>query len=389
IAREAEAAMFHRQVFEDLRRNTPHSTDPAEAIAIGAVEASFKILASAFIVLTGSGSIASSVLTHPLSGAPYIPDGGGGARLCEGIWLEERGKGWGGVERSWGDTARCGEQPLILKGFGCGGGVIECNPTPLPWVALFLSVHTHGQIAREAEAAMFHRQLFEELRRSTHLTRDPSEAAAIGAVESSLKCCASAIIVLTKTGRYTHNSSELAKTSSKVLTSNGTEVAMRSPAGAIPELTPYADRQVRAGHKMAGAEQLWGGSAHLISRYRPRAPIIAVTRNGQTARQCHLYRGIFPVLYTKPSNDVWAEDVDLRVNFAMEMGKARGFFKEGDVVIVLTGWRPGSGYTNTMRSSTHGGTRPHLLPRTRLLPIPHPSSFTLPQQSVLLLGHSV
>ncbi|KAG5848823.1 hypothetical protein ANANG_G00103520 [Anguilla anguilla] len=119
----------------------------------------------------------------------------------------------------------------------------------------------------------------------------PSEAAAIGAVEAAFKCCASAIIVITKTGR----------------------------------------------------------SAHLISRYRPRAPIIAVTRNGQTARQCHLYRGIFPVQYTKPAHDVWAEDVDLRVNFAMEMGKARGFFKEGDVVIVLTGWRPGSGYTNTMR----------------------------------------
>lgn len=30
-------------------------------------------------------------------------------------------------------------------------------------------------------------------------------------------------------------------------------------------------------------------------------------------------------------------------------GKARGFFKKGDVVIVLTGWRPGSGFTNTMR----------------------------------------
>lgn len=30
-------------------------------------------------------------------------------------------------------------------------------------------------------------------------------------------------------------------------------------------------------------------------------------------------------------------------------GKVRGFFKEGDVVIILTGWRPGSGYTNTMR----------------------------------------
>lgn len=62
-------------------------------------------------------------------------------------------------------------------------------------------------------------------------------------------------------------------------------------------------------------------SAHLLSRYRPRAPIIAVTRNGQTARQAHLYRGIFPVFYNKPAHDVWAEDVDLRVNFAMDVGK--------------------------------------------------------------------
>ncbi|KAM4593375.1 pyruvate kinase PKM isoform 1-T1 [Odontesthes bonariensis] len=153
------------------------------------------------------------------------------------------------------------------------------------------AVRTQHMIAREAEAAMFHRQVFEDLRRSTPHCKDPAEAIAIGAVEASIKSLASAIIVLTGSGR----------------------------------------------------------SAHLISRYRPRAPILAVTRNGQTARQAHLYRGIFPVLYTKPSNDVWAEDVDMRVNFAMEMGKARGFFKEGDVVIVLTGWRPGSGYTNTMR----------------------------------------
>uniref|UniRef100_A0A8C7D912 Pyruvate kinase n=2 Tax=Oncorhynchus TaxID=8016 RepID=A0A8C7D912_ONCKI len=153
------------------------------------------------------------------------------------------------------------------------------------------AVRTQHKIAREAEAAMYHRQMFEEIRRTSHLTRDPTESVAIGAVEASFKCCASAIIVLTKTGR----------------------------------------------------------SAHLLSRYRPRAPIIAVTRCGQTARQAHLYRGIYPVLYTKPANDVWAEDVDLRVNFALEMGKHRHFFKSGDVIIVVTGWRPGPGYTNTMR----------------------------------------
>ncbi|CAM4584491.1 unnamed protein product [Leuciscus chuanchicus] len=153
------------------------------------------------------------------------------------------------------------------------------------------AVRTQHMIAREAEAAMFHRQVFEDLRRCLGHSTDPAEAIAIGAVEASFKILASAFIVLTGSGR----------------------------------------------------------SAHLISRYRPRAPIIAVTRNEQTARQAHLYRGIFPVLYNNPSNDVWAEDVDLRVNFAMELGKARGFFKTGDVVIVLTGWRPGSGYTNTMR----------------------------------------
>lgn len=48
---------------------------------------------------------------------------------------------------------------------------------------------------------------------------------------------------------------------------------------------------------------------------------MAVTRNEQTARQCHLYRSIYPILYNKPANDVWAEDVDLRVSFALEMGK--------------------------------------------------------------------
>ncbi|XP_037102807.1 pyruvate kinase PKM isoform X3 [Syngnathus acus] len=153
------------------------------------------------------------------------------------------------------------------------------------------AVRTQHMIAREAEAAMFHRQVFEDLRRSTPHCKDPAEAIAIGAVEASFKSLASAIIVLTGSGR----------------------------------------------------------SAHLISRYRPRAPILSVTRNAQTARQAHLYRGIFPVLYTAPAHDVWAEDVDMRVNFAMDMGKVRGFFKKGDVVIVLTGWRPGSGFTNTMR----------------------------------------
>uniref|UniRef100_A0A8K9XLV9 Pyruvate kinase n=1 Tax=Oncorhynchus mykiss TaxID=8022 RepID=A0A8K9XLV9_ONCMY len=88
----------------------------------------------------------------------------------------------------------------------------------------------------------------------------------------------------------------------------------------------------------------------LLSRYRPRCPIVAVTRSPQVARQAQLLRGVFPVLFHPLPAPVWADDVDNRVNFGMNIGKARGFFKTGDMVIVVTGWIPGSGHTNIMRA---------------------------------------
>uniref|UniRef100_A0A6Q2XIR7 Pyruvate kinase n=1 Tax=Esox lucius TaxID=8010 RepID=A0A6Q2XIR7_ESOLU len=135
-------------------------------------------------------------------------------------------------------------------------------------------------------------QICRELRRLTPLSNDPTEVTAIGAVESSFKCCAGAIIVLTTTGR----------------------------------------------------------SAQLLSRYRPRCPIVAVTRTPQVARQSQLLRGVFPALFHPLPAPVWADDVDNRVNFGIDIGKVRGFFKTGDMVIVVTGWIPGSGHTNIMRA---------------------------------------
>lgn len=122
-----------------------------------------------------------------------------------------------------------------------------------------------------------------------------------------------------------------------------------------------------------------GRSAHLVSKYKPKCPIIAVTRFPQTARQCHLYRGILPLSYegernsmnilllscdclvyplnnlltlnliSAPTQSDWMKDVDDRVQFGVRFGKDRGFIKSGDPVVVVTGWKQGSGFTNTMR----------------------------------------
>lgn len=45
----------------------------------------------------------------------------------------------------------------------------------------------------------------------------------------------------------------------------------------------------------------------------------------------------------------WLKDVDARVNAGIAFGKAKGFIKSGDPIIVVTGWKQGSGFTNTLR----------------------------------------
>ncbi|XP_041970425.1 pyruvate kinase-like isoform X5 [Aricia agestis] len=152
-------------------------------------------------------------------------------------------------------------------------------------------VLTMANICKEAEAAIWHKQLFNDLVAQVKPSIDPAHSVAIAAVEASTKSMASAIIVITTSGR----------------------------------------------------------SAHLLSKYRPRCPVIAVTRHAQTARQAHLFRGVLPIVYEESPASDWLKDVDNRVQYGLKFGRARGFLHTGDNVVVVTGWRQGSGFTNTMR----------------------------------------
>jgi pyruvate kinase len=147
-------------------------------------------------------------------------------------------------------------------------------------------------ICKEAEAAVYHSKFFEELLRATPRPTDTSNTIAIAATSAAVSCCASAIILVTTTGR----------------------------------------------------------SAEYCSRYRPPVPIIAVSRSAETARRLHLYRGVFPLHFTKESRDPdWPTDVDDRINLGISVGKDRGFIHKGDFLVIVTGWRKGAGYTNTLR----------------------------------------
>ena len=78
------------------------------------------------------------------------------------------------------------------------------------------------------------------------------------------------------------------------------------------------------------------------SRYKPPVPIIAVSRYDQVARQLHLYRGVFPLVYPKMDREPdWTADLDTRIDFGINVGKARGFIHPGDIVVIITGWRTG------------------------------------------------
>ena len=67
IAREAESAVYHKQLFEELRILTPRPTDITHTAALAAVEASVNCLASAIVTATTTGNVAAAALRTTMS----------------------------------------------------------------------------------------------------------------------------------------------------------------------------------------------------------------------------------------------------------------------------------------------------------------------------------
>merc|ERR1711884_1009974 len=155
-----------------------------------------------------------------------------------------------------------------------------------------ICVKTMAKISKEAEACVWNERMFEDMMRTDTGATDNTTTTAISGVMASYKSKASAIIVLTTSG----------------------------------------------------------ATSHLVSKYKPHCPILTVTRFDQVARQLQLYRGCIPLLYEQPGPEgAWMDDVDARVQYAIDFGKKSKFISSGDNVVVITGWRQGSGSSNTVR----------------------------------------
>lgn len=162
-------------------------------------------------------------------------------------------------------------------------------------------LQTMATISSEAESTIYHKELFECLR-VTNPGGCNVHSIAVAAVEASFHSQATAIVVLTTSGK----------------------------------------------------------TAHLIAKYRPACPIIAITRNAVAARQMHLWRGVFPYFFSTPkpvsdlvSGEGWIADVENRIKSAMASADKHNLVQKGQNIVIVTGWKGGSGNTNTLRIVRH------------------------------------
>merc|ERR1712127_1137037 len=159
-------------------------------------------------------------------------------------------------------------------------------------------IKTMSSLTQEAEACLWNERFFEEQLKQVMSTRpegmDATQTTSVAAVQASYSCRAAAIIAITTSGL----------------------------------------------------------TAQLCSKYRPHCPIIAVTRFDQVARQMQLHRGIIPVHYKEPRMENWMQDVEERIQHGVDLGKKSGFIKSGQPIVCITGWRQGSGSSNTVRIVT-------------------------------------
>jgi len=121
----------------------------------------------------------------------------------------------------------------------------------------------------------------------------------------------------------------------------------RSVTDAISYATCYAAQELGAAAIITATQS--GFTARNVSKYKPKARIIAVTPRETVARRLALTWGVFPLLCRPTST------TDEMFSAAIEASLQSGYIDNGDLVLITAGVPAGlSGTTNLMRVHTVG-----------------------------------
>lgn len=90
-----------------------------------------------------------------------------------------------------------------------------------------------------------------------------------------------------------------------------------------------------------------GHTAAMVSRLRPRAPLLAITSDIHTYHRLALWWGVHPFLVKRTGN------TDEMTEIAVRTARERGFAQPGDRIVITAGMPPGiSGNTNLIKVET-------------------------------------
>ncbi|MBR0262020.1 MAG: pyruvate kinase [Selenomonadaceae bacterium] len=89
-----------------------------------------------------------------------------------------------------------------------------------------------------------------------------------------------------------------------------------------------------------------GYTTRVVSKYKPKAPIIAFTQNDQVARHLNLRWGVYPI-----SGTPWLDIVQM-IDYSAASALENGFVQKGDLVILTAGMKYGEGGTSSIRLHT-------------------------------------
>ncbi|MEW6447525.1 MAG: pyruvate kinase [Bacillota bacterium] len=92
-----------------------------------------------------------------------------------------------------------------------------------------------------------------------------------------------------------------------------------------------------------------GYTARMVAKYRPRAPIVAVTPHLKAAMRLSIVWGVFPLLVRR------IESTDQMIQEAVDAAVSAGYVKSGDLVVITSGVPVGvHGTTNLLKVHTVG-----------------------------------